>query len=183
MAHFNYDSSVNDLFCLKLCVTLIECNKSRLVCFKPVLVNLYLFCIIFNVTSIFRNFRSILFTKFLRIFDSILEVCCCKSKGLCGDKHIGCLSNLKLETIVSEQYIIRLVVELWNLIGKARWVEINSSCFSSGRCDKKRSSESLFHSLVNLVLILSTCSSYSLNNRALKFLTGFHIFRLKSLAI
>ena len=105
MAHLHDDSTVDVFLVVQVVITFFEGVKSVSSSFKSLSVILNLSLVVVNVASVFFDIRLILITEGLSVLNSILQVCSGESEGLCSNKHIGGLGNLKLVVLSSKESV------------------------------------------------------------------------------
>ena len=123
MAHLNDDLAVNLLLLFEIGVVVLQVvqSVSSALEISGVLLNLVL--VVVDIAGVLFNVRGVLVAKGLCVLDSVLEVCSRKSQSFGGNEHVGCLSNLKLVVLGSEECLS--VFEAFYLLGEV-WREQRS---------------------------------------------------------
>ena len=123
MAHLDDDCAVNVflLFEIRVIVFQVVQSVGSTLEISGVLLNLGL--VVIDVTRVLFNVRGVLVAKGLCILDSVLEIRSGESQSFGGNEHVGCLGNLKLVVLGSEEGLS--IFEAFDLLGKV-WREERS---------------------------------------------------------
>ena len=123
MAHLDNDLTVNLFLLFEIGVIVFQVVQSAGSTLKISSVLLNLGLVVVDVTRVLFNVRGVLVAKGLCVFDSVLEVCSGESQSFGGNEHVGCLGNLKLVVLGSEECLS--VFEAFYLLGEV-WREQRS---------------------------------------------------------
>ena len=116
MAHLDNDLTVNLFLLFEIGVIVFQIVQSTGSTLKISSVLLNLGLVVVDVTRVLFNVRGVLVAKGLCILDSVLEVRSGESQSFGGNEHVGCLGNLKLVVLGSEEGLS--IFEAFNLLGE-----------------------------------------------------------------
>ena len=123
MAHLDNDLTVNLFLLFEIGVIVFQVVQSAGSTLKISSVLLNLGLVVVDVTRVLFNVRGVLVAEGLCVLDSVLEVRSGESQGFSGNEHVGCLGNLKLVVLGSEEGLS--IFEAFNLLGEV-WREERS---------------------------------------------------------
>ena len=123
VAHLNDDLSVDFFLLFEIRVIAFQVVQSAgsTLEIRGILLNLVL--VVVDVTRVLFNVRGVLVAEGLCVLDSVLEVRSGESQGFSGNEHVGCLGNLELVVLGSEESLS--IFEAFNLLGEV-WREKRS---------------------------------------------------------